>query len=58
LARLIEVFQAPIIKCEKVDKTYVTGDIRVDALKQVSLEIERGEMVAVMGRLAAARRHC
>ncbi|MHC1709642.1 MAG: ABC transporter ATP-binding protein [Methanomassiliicoccales archaeon] len=30
-------------------KTYVTGDIRVEALKGISLRIEKGEMVAVMG---------
>ena len=30
-------------------KTYVTGDIRVEALKGISLKIEKGEMVAVMG---------
>ncbi len=30
-------------------KTYVTGDIRVEALKGISMGIERGEMVAVMG---------
>jgi len=32
-----------------VVKTYVTGDIRVEALKGISMGIERGEMVAVMG---------
>jgi putative ABC transport system ATP-binding protein len=46
---LNQVVPAPIIKCEKVDKTYITGDVRVDALRQVSLEISQGEMVAVMG---------
>ncbi len=38
-----------IISCEDVVKTYVTGDIRVEALKEISLQIEKGEMVAVMG---------
>lgn len=38
-----------IIRCENVTKTYVTGDIIVDALKGITLEIEKGEMVAVMG---------
>ncbi|MFA5312680.1 MAG: ABC transporter ATP-binding protein [Methanomassiliicoccales archaeon] len=39
----------PIIRCDNVRKRYITGDIIVDALKGVSLEIEKGEMVAVMG---------
>lgn len=30
-------------------KTYVTGDIRVEALKGITMGIEKGEMVAVMG---------
>lgn len=39
----------PIISCHEVFKTYVTGDIRVEALKGISMSIEKGEMVAVMG---------
>jgi putative ABC transport system ATP-binding protein len=39
----------PIIKCQDVNKTYVTGDVVVNALRGISLEIEKGEMVAVMG---------
>lgn len=38
-----------IIRCQDIVKTYVTGDIRVEALKGISLEIQKGEMVAVMG---------
>lgn len=38
-----------IIRCENVTKTYVTGDITVNALKGITMEIEKGEMVAVMG---------
>lgn len=38
-----------IIRCENVTKTYVTGDIVVDALKGITLEIKEGEMVAIMG---------
>jgi putative ABC transport system ATP-binding protein len=40
---------ANIIRTEDVCKTYVTGDIRVEALKSVNLKIESGEMVAIMG---------
>ena len=39
----------PIIRCQHVKKTYVTGDIVVEALKDITLDIEKGEMVAVMG---------
>ncbi len=39
----------PIISCHDVIKTYVTGDIRVEALKGITLKIDKGEMVAVMG---------
>jgi putative ABC transport system ATP-binding protein len=38
-----------IIRCHEVTKTYVTGDIVVEALKGITMEIEKGEMVAVMG---------
>ncbi|NLT37774.1 MAG: ABC transporter ATP-binding protein [Methanomassiliicoccus sp.] len=38
-----------IIRCEGVVKTYVTGDITVQALKGITMEIEKGEMVAIMG---------
>ncbi len=38
-----------IIKCSDVKKTYVTGEVVVEALKGVSLEVRQGEMVAIMG---------
>ena len=38
-----------IIRCDNVTKTYVTGDIVVQALKGITMEIKKGEMVAVMG---------
>lgn len=38
-----------IIKAINVHKTYDTGKIKVKALKGVDLEIQKGEMVAVMG---------
>lgn len=39
----------PIIRLEKVMKTYRTGEVEVHAVRGVSLEIQRGEFVAIMG---------
>jgi putative ABC transport system ATP-binding protein len=39
----------PAIVVEKVSKTYQLGQIRVRALRQVSLQITRGDFVAIMG---------
>jgi len=38
-----------IIKTEKIVKTFVLGDCTIRALDDVSIEIEKGEMVAVIG---------
>jgi putative ABC transport system ATP-binding protein len=38
-----------IIRAEDVVKTYETGSSKVEALRGVDINIERGEMVAVMG---------
>ncbi len=39
----------PVIRIETVKKTYATGKTEVHALRGVSLRIEPGEMVAIMG---------
>ena len=39
----------PLIVVDRVEKTYVMGDVRVEALRGVSLRIEDGEFVAIMG---------
>jgi putative ABC transport system ATP-binding protein len=39
----------PLIELTRVSKTYVSGDIHVRALADVSLRVERGELVAIMG---------
>ena len=41
--------QAPVVHAEKVEKIYRMGDVKVQALRGVSLRIEPGEFVAVMG---------
>src|SRR5436305_2613683 len=38
-----------VVKLTDVHKTYHTGDVDVDAVRAVSLEIQRGEFVALMG---------
>ena len=40
---------APLIRMEGVTKTYDAGEIAVHALRGIDLEIERGQMVAVIG---------
>jgi putative ABC transport system ATP-binding protein len=39
----------PVIRVEGMTRTYAIGDVRVHALRGVSLRIERGEYVAIMG---------
>ncbi len=41
--------KAPIVDLEDVTKVYRTGDVEVPALRGVSLTIEEGEFLAVMG---------
>src|SRR6187399_3074279 len=40
---------APVITLKTVHKIYRTGEIEVHALRGVSLDVRRGEFVAVMG---------
>jgi putative ABC transport system ATP-binding protein len=39
----------PVIELDDVSKTYWTGEIAVGALRGISLGIERGDLVAIMG---------
>ncbi|HTT46568.1 MAG TPA: ABC transporter permease [Pseudolabrys sp.] len=39
----------PIIRLEHVARTYHVGDVDVQALRDVSLDVEAGEFVAIMG---------
>jgi putative ABC transport system ATP-binding protein len=40
---------APVIEINDVRKTYAIGDIAVHALRGISLRVERGEYLAIMG---------
>ncbi|MSU04884.1 MAG: ABC transporter ATP-binding protein [Pedosphaera sp.] len=40
---------SPLIKLENFSKTYRTGEMEVHAVQSVSLEIQAGEFVAIMG---------
>ena len=40
---------APIIDVQNLVKTYDTGVVSVKALRNVSVSVDRGEMVSVMG---------
>ena len=40
---------APLIRLEGLRKVYGTGDLAVEALRGIDLEIQRGEYLAVMG---------
>ena len=39
----------PIIRLEKVEKTYMLGEVQVRALRGVNLEVEQGSYLAIMG---------
>lgn len=41
--------QQPIIQAQRVHKVYRSGRLRVTALHDISLDVTRGEMVAIMG---------
>jgi macrolide transport system ATP-binding/permease protein len=40
---------APVIRIEKVGRTFTLGDVEVAALRGVDLTVRRGEFVAIMG---------
>jgi len=40
---------APILRLVDVGKTYATGSVEVEALHGISMEVDRGEYVAIMG---------
>lgn len=44
-----------ILKVQKLCKTYGTGAVKVDALKDVSFSLEKGEFVAVIGESGSGK---
>ncbi len=47
--RSIDGEAGPLIRLEGVSKTFVVEDVHTHALRDVNLEVERGEFVAVNG---------
>jgi len=45
----LKIHPQAVISLREVQKTYDLGEVRVEALKGVSVEIARGEFVAIMG---------
>jgi len=49
MVKLAEPSTQPVIRLEDIHKTYHTGEVDVKAVRGVTLQIEPGEFVAVMG---------
>jgi putative ABC transport system ATP-binding protein len=41
--------QPPVLRATGVDKTYIMGEIEVNALVDIDFDVKRGEFVAIMG---------
>ncbi|MCG5479237.1 MacB family efflux pump subunit [Sinorhizobium alkalisoli] len=46
---------APLLSLDKVSKTYFNGDLAVEVLHDISLDIEAGEFVAIMGQSGSGK---
>ena len=46
------------VEFKNVSKTYKTGDVKVEALKDASFEIGKGEICVIVGQSGAVRPPC
>lgn len=44
-----------ILEAKDISKTYIAGSVRVEALKPCSIELEKGEFVAVIGKSGSGK---
>ena len=43
------------VRFENVNKTYISGDVQINALKNVSFEIDKGEICVIVGHSGAGK---
>jgi len=45
----------PVIQLKDISKTYTMGEVKVDAVKDVAMEINEGELVVILGASGAGK---